>query len=99
MQRMSLWKKSSNACLEILETSSLKNYSLLKNSLGISLWHARIPILHDERQENFMLLFTFLFEKAKIILEIQLPLMHLASFGNIFVAVILTATLLFVGHA
>ena len=73
MQRMSLRKKSSNACLEILETSSLKNYSLLESSLRISLWYVKIPILHDGRQENFILLFTFLFGKAKVILKIQLP--------------------------
>ena len=52
MQKMSLRKKSSNACIGILETSSLKNYSLLESSLGISLWHAKISILHDGRQEN-----------------------------------------------
>uniref|UniRef100_A0A2N9GGD3 Reverse transcriptase domain-containing protein n=1 Tax=Fagus sylvatica TaxID=28930 RepID=A0A2N9GGD3_FAGSY len=53
---MSLRKKSSNACIGILETSSLKNYSLLESSLGISLWHAKIPILHNGRQKNFILL-------------------------------------------
>ena len=65
MQKMSLRKKSSNACIGILETSSLKNYSLLESTLGISLWHAKIPILDDGRQENFILLFTFLLEKQK----------------------------------
>ena len=60
-------------CIGILETTSLKNYSLLESSLGISLWYAKISILHDGRQENFILLFTFLFEKAKVILGIQLP--------------------------
>jgi hypothetical protein len=69
MQRMSLREKSSNACIGILETSSLRNYSLFESSLGISLWHAKIPILYDGRQENF----TFLFGKAKVNLEIQLP--------------------------
>ena len=60
-------------CIGILETSSLENYSLLESSLEISLWYAKISILHDRRQESFILLFTFLFGKAKVILGIQLP--------------------------
>ena len=52
MQMMSLRKKSSNVCIGILETSSLKNYSLLESSLRILLWYVKIPILHDGRQEN-----------------------------------------------
>ena len=64
MQRMSLRKKSSNACIESsLWTSSLKDYSLLENSLGISLWHAKNSIFDDGRQESFILLFTFILEK------------------------------------
>ena len=74
VQERSPREKSSNACIESsLWTSSLKDYSLLENSLGISLWQAKNPILDDGRQESFILLFTFLFGKAIVILKMQLP--------------------------
>ena len=74
MQERNPREKSSNACIESsLWTSSLKDYSLLENSLGISLWQAKNPILDDGRQESFILLFTFLFGKAIVILKMQLP--------------------------
>jgi hypothetical protein len=74
MQERSPREKSSNACIESsLWTSSLDDYFLLESSLGISLWHAKNPILDGGRQESFISLFTFLFGKAIVSLEIQLP--------------------------
>ena len=70
IQERSPREKSSNACIESsLWTSSLKDYSLLENSLGNSLWHAKNPILDDGRQESYLLFFL----KSNSNLEMQLP--------------------------
>ena len=64
---MSLRKKSSEACIGMLETLSLKNYSLLENSLGISLWHAKNPIfIMGDKKTLFYYLLFFLKSKSEL---------------------------------
>jgi hypothetical protein len=73
IQERSLREKSSHALEIILETSSWRNYSLLESVLGISSFAVKIPRLHNERQENFILLWTLLFGIVKVIWGIHLP--------------------------
>jgi hypothetical protein len=73
IQEMSLQEKFSHALEIILETSTWRNYSLLESVLGISSFAVKIPRLHDEGQENFILLLTLLFGIVKVIWGIHLP--------------------------
>ena len=83
MQERSPREKSSNACIESsLWTSSLKDYLLLENSLGMSLWQApRILSLMMGDKKTFHYLLFFWESNSNV--EDAIAVDALASFGNI----------------